>query len=83
VGCEEGKMKAYTLILVVLLLPNSTGCAAFIAAGALQNHHNRKWQEMEYRHQEKMRELDIQERRFKQNPPPQTTDGGIVRETPF
>lgn len=76
-------MRYAYLALIVLVMPNGTGCAAVIAAGALQNHHNRKWQEMEYRHQEKMRELDIQERRLKQNPAPPPTDGGIVREMPF
>ncbi len=76
-------MKAYTLILMALLLPNSTGCAALIAADAIGRHDDRRRQEIEYRHQERMRELDIQERRLKQNLPPTTTDGGIVRESPF
>lgn len=73
-------MKAYILALMVVVLPNSTGCAAIIANNALENHHERKSREIEYRHQERMKELELQEKRLKQNQP---TSPQIVRDTPF
>lgn len=70
-----------TLLMCALVLPNS-GCAAVIAASAIRNHQDRKWQEMEYRHKERMRELDLQERQLKQNLPPQPSSA-IVRDNPY
>jgi len=64
-------MKAYILLLA--LLP---GCGG----GIISRHYDMRDKEIEYRHQERMRELDIQERKLKQNQPTQTQ---IVREAPF
>lgn len=77
----------YSKVLMLLLVVfNTTGCAGFIVASALGRNADRKeWQE-KHRHQEKMRELDLQEKWMKmQQPqaPTYTTDAGIVRETPF
>lgn len=76
--------KAITIVGLLLLLSNTTGCAAIIAADAIGRHDDRRRQEIQYRHQERMRELDIQEKRLKlEYQQPQQADGGIVRETPY
>jgi hypothetical protein len=84
-------MKNYILLLLLLCAPS--GCVPLMAGAithnALERNSDRKeWQE-KHRHQEKMRELDIQERWVKaqqpqvQQAPTYTTDAGIVRDNPF
>jgi len=68
--------------IILLIALSTTGCVPVIAGMALRDHGDRKWQEMEYRHKEKMRELDIQERTLKQNAP-QQSNGAIVRDNPY
>lgn len=75
--------KAMTFILFAFLLSNTTGCAAIIAADAIGRHDDRRRQEIQYRHQERMRELDLQEKRLKLEYQRPQSDGGIVRDSPF
>lgn len=83
-------MKAVAkLICLALLLSNTTGCVALIggvvANNALERHDDRKTLQERNRHQERMRELQLQERlQDKQYPQVQTGgDAGIVRDNPF
>jgi hypothetical protein len=77
-------------MLVAILLCTTSGCVPLMAGAithnALERNSDRKeWQE-KHRHQEKMRELDIQEQWVKQQTPQYptyTTDAGIVRDNPF
>jgi hypothetical protein len=83
-------------MLVAILLCTTSGCVPLMAGAithnALERNSDRKeWQE-KHRHQEKMRELDLQEKWMKmQQPqaptyptyPTYPTDAGIVRESPF
>jgi len=75
--------KAITLLTIILILPNTTGCAALIAADAIGRHDDRRRTEIQYRHQERMRELDLQEKRLKLEYQQRQGDGGIVRDNPF
>jgi hypothetical protein len=77
--------QAITLLCMALLLPNMTGCGLLILHSALERNADRKETHEAHRHQERMRELDLQQRlQDKQYPQVYTTDGGaIVRETPF
>jgi len=81
-------MKAtLTLIIFALLLPNMTGCVALIggvvANNALERNADRKEIQERHRHQERMRELQLQERLQDKQYPQPTTDAGIVRDNPF
>jgi len=67
-------MKTYILLLA--LLP---GCGG----GVIGRHFDMRNKEIEYRHQERMRELDLQERRLRQEQQQQGTSPAIVREAPF
>lgn len=75
------------MFFVIALAYSNSGCAALIAADAIGRHDDRRRQEIQYRHQERMRELDIQEKRLKllqqQQLPSTNTDGGIVRDAPY
>lgn len=76
--------KVLVFVSILLLVPHVSGCAAIIAADAIGRHDDRRRQEIQYRHQEKMRELDIQEKRLKlEYQQSQQGDAGIVRESPF
>jgi hypothetical protein len=64
---------AATIAGLLLLLTN--GCL-------LQAMNDRKLQEAEWRHQERMRELQLQER-LQDKQYLQVGDGGLVRDNPF
>jgi len=64
------------LVLVMLCLSTcNTGCGWMIAGTAINRHYSVREREVEYHHQERMRELDIQERQLQASP--------IVRDNPF
>ena len=72
--------------MLLLVVFNTTGCAGLIVANALDRNADRKELHEKHRHQEKMRELDLQDKWMKmQQPqaPTYATDAGIVRDTPF
>jgi len=80
-------------MLLLFILSTTSGCVPLMAGAithnALERNSDRKeWQE-KHRHQEKMRELDIQEMSVRQQTPQTpiyptfTVDAGIVREMPF
>jgi hypothetical protein len=74
------------IIVVLLVIPNTTGCAGLIVASALSRNADRKETHEYHRHQERMKELDLQERLMNKQYPqvyPQATDAGIVREPPY
>jgi hypothetical protein len=72
-------MRTQLLILTFLVLPNSTGCGLIIAHNAIQRHYDVRDREVEYRHQERMKELELQKQQIQQQQPPPP----IVREVPF
>lgn len=76
---------AIVTICFALLLPNMTGCGLLILHSALERNADRKEIHEQHRHQERMRELQLQER-LQDRQYPQggyTTDAGIVRDNPF
>ncbi len=81
-------MKAAITIICFALLSN--GCVPMMAGAithnALERNADRKEWVEKHRHQERMRELDLQEkvinRQYPQSPQGEV-DGGIVRESPF
>lgn len=77
-------MNRVIVLVCVVLLCN--GCVPMMAGAithnALERNADRKeWQE-KHRHQERMRELDLQEKLINRQYP-QGSDGGIVRELPY
>lgn len=79
--------RAIVMVCVALLC---NGCVPLIAGAithnALENNANRKeWQE-KHRHQERMRELDLQEKLINRQYPQSnysSGDAGIVRDDPY
>jgi hypothetical protein len=77
-------MRKLGKLIVLVILLNTTGCAGLIVASALSRNADRKETHEYHRHQERMRELDLQERLMnRQYPQSQTTDAGILRESPY
>lgn len=68
------------IIVLLLILPNITGCGLLILHSALERNADRKDTHEQHRHQERMRELDIQDKALRL---PKESDAGIVRESPF
>ncbi len=62
------------VVLVLMLCISNTGCGWLIAGQAIDRHYSVREREVEYRHQERMRELDIQERQLR---------SPLVRDNPF
>ncbi len=81
-------MKAAITVICFALL--SGGCVPMIAGAithnALENNHNRKEWVEKHRHQERMRELDLQEKLINRQYPQgsyTSSDAGIVRDDPY
>jgi hypothetical protein len=75
--------RAITLLCFALLVPNMTGCGLLILHSALERNADNKETHEQHRHQERMRELQLQERLMDKQYPQGGTDAGIVREAPF
>lgn len=78
--------KAFAIISILLILPNVTGCGLLVLHSALERNADRKEVQERHRHQERMRELYLQERLQDKQYPQQPTssgDAGIVRDNPF
>lgn len=77
--------KLLAIVGIALVLPNLTGCGYIILNNALERHADHKEQAERNRHQERMRELQLQERLQDKQYPQVTTggDAGIVRDNPF
>ena len=75
------------LVCVALLLSHMVGCVPLIAGAithnALERNSDRKEWTEKHRHQERMRELDLQERLMDRQYPQGSGDAGIVRDNPF
>jgi hypothetical protein len=71
------------IIVLLLILPNISGCGLIILHNALERNADRKASHEEHRHQERMKELQLQERLQDKQYPQVPTDAGIVRDTPF
>lgn len=69
------------VIILLLILPNISGCGLLVLHSALERNADNKETHESHRHQERMRELDIQERQLQRVQPLQ--DAGIVRDNPF
>lgn len=67
-------------LMIVLLCLSNMGCGWLIAGTAVNRHYNVREREVEYRHQERMRELDIQERQLQRSNMKSTP---IIRDNPF
>lgn len=65
------------LVLALLLVTTCNGCAALLVHDALDRNMSRKERAEANRHQERMRELDILERRLKQS------NTVIITQNPF
>lgn len=76
-------MRSMILLLAALLSLNSTGCGWLVVGRALDRHYDARDREIEYRHQERMKELQLQEKALQQQKPAPATTGAIVRENPF
>jgi hypothetical protein len=79
-------MKTAIMLMCVVLLCN--GCVPLIAGAithnALERNSNRKEWVEKHRHQERMRELDLQEKLINRQYPQQDSgDAGIVRDAPY
>lgn len=72
-------MKA--LVLLLIILPNTTGCGLYVLHNALERNADNKDRYEQHRHQERMKELELQEKRDKMRQTP--TNGEIVRNNPF
>ena len=76
--------RAIAIVLMTLILPNTTGCGYIILNNALERHADRKEVQERNRHQERMRELELQEKLMNKQYPQQGGDAGaIVRDNPF
>ncbi len=79
-------MKA-AITIICFALTCMSGCVPLIA-GAIthdalgRNADRKEWVE-KHRHQERMRELDLQEKVINRQYPQGEVDGGIVRDNPF
>ena len=76
--------RAITLLCFALFVPNMTGCGLLILHSALERNADNKETREAHRHQERMRELQLQERlQDRQYPTNVGADAGIVRDNPF
>ncbi len=68
------------VVMLLILVSHTSGCAGLIVASALDRNASRKERQVEYIHRERMRELDIRERemllRMRQ-------DNTITRSNPY
>jgi len=78
IACYVWIVGKLSILIALIALPNATGCAGLIAYDAVQHHYNVRAREVEYRHQERMYELKIQERQLEVQ-----SAHRIIRDNPF
>ena len=75
--------RAFAILGMLVIVPNVTGCGLLVVHNALERNADRKELQERHRHQERMRELELQERLMNKQYPEQGDAGSIVRDNPF